>query len=165
MIDERRQTKPDYLYEDKMPGGSLSVANQTGISPSEGSGSEFLLPDKFRLYLKNVLFYLPGTFMLLHYGMGVTYDLINGGQLIQSPSIPLFIIVSALMCVSGLGDPKNLKSLLIPTAIFGVGSVMGIANVVTNLLTGAPLVYTRDRLVLVILAVCLNGGCTGEILG
>lgn len=136
MIDVKRKEEAEFLYEDEPCESPLVFQNRIGISRSEDDVLRFERLDNFRLCLRYALFYLPGTFMLMHFGMGITYDLLSGVQLLPANFIGLFTIVSFLMCLFGLGNPKNAKGILIPVAVFCVGSIMGIANLLTSVLTG-----------------------------
>lgn len=140
MIAEKRKEVFEFLYEDERQGKPLDLEKRISVSPSEEDVSNSKRLDNYRLCLRYVLFYLPGTFMLLHFGMAITYNLLSllsGDQLISFEFIGLFTIISFLMCLFGLGNPKNDKGILIPLAVFGVGSIMGVANLLTNLLTGS----------------------------
>jgi len=147
MISEKIKEEFEFLYEDEPHEKPMAYEKRIGISRSDGEVSHSKRLENYRLCLRYALFYMPGTFMLLHFGMAITYNLlsmINGDQLISFELIGLFTIISFLMCLFGLGNPKNDKGILIPVAVFGVGSIMGVANFLTNILAG-EIWFTPDN--------------------
>lgn len=113
---------------------STGGAKMTEIKKDEGLAGE---RKTFVTLLKQVLLFLPGTFLLffMSFGLGIifmeivvyrrAFEMLPDDYPFQFALMGLIILLGALMIWVGLGDIKNRKHFAIPASLIMSGAVIG----------------------------------------
>ena len=105
---------------------------ETGLREAENSSGLNQKNSSLETILKQVFFFLPGTFIL--YGLSIGFTVMFISALANRPAMTprfemiwlgMIFLAATLMTWLGLGDVRKLKHFVIPASIIGVGATVG----------------------------------------